>query len=237
MRKPKIALLALMIALPGALRAEDTGGQIQALLCHAGTETDTYLFHEDAQGRISLLGEDAATVVPGASSLTILIKDRVLQFNGNRLQSLVNGALDTRSCIDITEDMVELAEFLETAAPATVVAGSIVPDFTPGAILTWGETEAIRMGVNRCWNIDPGSVVGITDITVVFKLDRRGRVGEMWMAGLEPVTDAERVAYEAARRAILRCQGEGYPVPGDRLEEWTEIYMRFSGQDGLTIEK
>ena len=38
---------------------------------------------------------------------------------------------------------------------------------------------------------------------------------------------AERV-YETARRAILRCGAEGYPLPVEKYEQWREIEMTFN---------
>ncbi len=34
-------------------------------------------------------------------------------------------------------------------------------------------------------------------------------------------------AYEAARRAILRCQGEGFPLPAEKYEQWRMQELTF----------
>ncbi|QDY69530.1 hypothetical protein FPZ52_07785 [Qingshengfaniella alkalisoli] len=39
---------------------------------------------------------------------------------------------------------------------------------------------------------------------------------------------AAQQAYETARRAILRCSGNGYPLPADKYEQWREIEMTFN---------
>ena len=39
---------------------------------------------------------------------------------------------------------------------------------------------------------------------------------------------AAKQAYEAARRAILRCQGEGFPLPPEKYEQWRVVEMTFN---------
>ena len=39
---------------------------------------------------------------------------------------------------------------------------------------------------------------------------------------------AQRTAFQAARRAILRCQRDGYPLPAEKYDHWKEIEMTFN---------
>ena len=38
---------------------------------------------------------------------------------------------------------------------------------------------------------------------------------------------AQQAAFQAARRAILRCQSDGYPLPADKYDQWREVEMTF----------
>ncbi|MFN7053086.1 MAG: cell envelope biogenesis protein TolA, partial [Gemmobacter sp.] len=37
-------------------------------------------------------------------------------------------------------------------------------------------------------------------------------------------------AYEAARRAILRCGSQGFPLPAEKFETWKEMELVFDAQ-------
>jgi hypothetical protein len=39
--------------------------------------------------------------------------------------------------------------------------------------------------------------------------------------------DAIEIAFQAARRAILRCQSGGYKLPADKYDEWKEVEITF----------
>jgi hypothetical protein len=39
---------------------------------------------------------------------------------------------------------------------------------------------------------------------------------------------AAKQAYEAARRAIIRCGSKGYNLPSDKYSQWQEIEMTFN---------
>ena len=45
----------------------------------------------------------------------------------------------------------------------------------------------------------------------------------------EPEADGPRQqAFEAARRAIMRCAGAGYKLPADKYNEWDDVEMTFT---------
>ncbi|MFN3146875.1 MAG: hypothetical protein ACE368_17275 [Paracoccaceae bacterium] len=39
---------------------------------------------------------------------------------------------------------------------------------------------------------------------------------------------AARQAFEAARRAVIRCGARGYDLPADKYEQWRDIEMTFN---------
>ena len=85
------------------------------------------------------------------------------------------------------------------------------------------------MAVNRCWNVDPGSQAARVTMTVGFSLDQGGRVsGDVRQVAASGGDDAAtRIAFDAARRAILRCQGDGFPLPAEKYSEWREVEITF----------
>lgn len=113
-----------------------------------------------------------------------------------------------------------LAEALTAPAPA-------VPQGRP---MTGSEQDAFRIAVNRCWNVDPGSVAARVTMTVGFSLTQDGRVdgAVRQVAATGGDASAVRTAFEAARRAILRCQSQnGYDLPSEKYGQWKDVEITF----------
>jgi hypothetical protein len=54
-------------------------------------------------------------------------------------------------------------------------------------------------------------------------------VASIRMIGFEGGTEASaRQAYEAARRAIIRCGAKGFQLPPEKYEQWRNIEMEFN---------
>lgn len=125
---------------------------------------------------------------------------------------------------------------VQAALAAALAGGSdtpAAPAANPGPPMTGSERDAFRVAINKCWNVDAGSLASRVVVTVGFSLDRDGKVtGDVRLISSEggdgPVAD---VAFEAARRAILRCQNRdgrnGYELPPDKFEEWSEVQATF----------
>jgi hypothetical protein len=48
------------------------------------------------------------------------------------------------------------------------------------------------------------------------------------MIGFEGGSEASaRLAYEAGRRAIIRCGQNGYPLPAEKYDQWKEVEITF----------
>ncbi|MDH3263430.1 MAG: cell envelope biogenesis protein TolA, partial [Paracoccaceae bacterium] len=103
-----------------------------------------------------------------------------------------------------------------------------------GPPLTSGERDAFRIAVQGCWVVDPGSEASRISVTLAFELDQAGKV----VSGPEMISDsggseaAVRTAFEAARRAILRCQRGGFALPAEKYEQWREVEMTFDASGG-----
>lgn len=76
----------------------------------------------------------------------------------------------------------------------------------------------------NCWVLDAGSPAARVSVTVGFDVDSSGRVsssGVRLLSAEGGTGTAVETAFQAARRAVLRCQGEGYLPPNGIAEEQT----------------
>ncbi len=114
------------------------------------------------------------------------------------------------------------------AALAAAGAGE-APAVQAGPPMTGSERDSFRVSVNRCWNVDPGSVAARVTVEVGFSLDRSGRVegNEVRLISSDGDQSATNTAFEAARRAILRCQSGGYQLPADKYDQWKDVVITF----------
>ncbi len=102
------------------------------------------------------------------------------------------------------------------------------PAVAAGPPMTGSERDSFRVAVNRCWNVDPGSVAARVTVEVGFNLNPDGTVqGEPRMISSDGDQSATQTAFEAARRAILRCQSGGYQLPADKYDQWKEVVITF----------
>ncbi len=101
-----------------------------------------------------------------------------------------------------------------------------------GPPLTSGEKDAMRLAVSRCWNVGSLSTDALNTVVVVgFSLNRDGTVvgGSLRLLDSTGGTaGAEKQAYDAARRAILRCGARGYELPADKYAQWQDIEITFN---------
>ncbi|MDV4145756.1 energy transducer TonB [Shimia sp. FJ5] len=122
----------------------------------------------------------------------------------------------------------------DAIAAALAEAGTQEQAETPaapsGPPLTRGEKDALRISVQNCWVVDVGSQAANVTVTVAMNMTREGKVdGAISLLRAEGGDDqATKVAFEAARRAILRCQKGGYKLPIDKYEHWREIEITFN---------
>jgi hypothetical protein len=100
-----------------------------------------------------------------------------------------------------------------------------------GPPLTAAEQDALRLAVQACWVVDVGSEAAAVTVTVAMRMQEDGRVvpDSLRMIDNSPGSEsAVSTAYAAARRAILRCQRDGYPLPPEKFAQWREIEMVFN---------
>ncbi|WP_037310749.1 energy transducer TonB [Ruegeria halocynthiae] len=105
-------------------------------------------------------------------------------------------------------------------------------DEPSGPPLTIGEKNAMRLAVSQCWNVGALSTDALNTIVVVgFSLTRDGKVegGSLKLLDSSGGTPGSvDQAYQAARRAVLRCGAKGYQLPADKYEQWQDIEITFN---------
>jgi len=104
-----------------------------------------------------------------------------------------------------------------------------------GPPLTGGEKDAFLVDVRRCWNVGALSTDALESKVVVrFELSREGKPDKasIKMTGFEGGSQAgAKQAYEAARRAIIRCGASGYNLPIDKYEQWKIVNITFNPEN------
>ena len=118
-----------------------------------------------------------------------------------------------------------VAEAARQTAPETTAP---VPTGPP---LNFSEKDAFRIAVSSCWNVDVGSKSANVTVVIGFSLDQSGKVvsGSLKMVDAQGGDDGSiRAAFDAGRRAILRCQKNGYALPRDKYAHWRDVEVTFN---------
>ncbi len=106
------------------------------------------------------------------------------------------------------------------------------PAAPTGPPLTGRERDGLRVAVSRCWSLGALSSEAMqVTITVGVQMTREGKPvsGSIKLIDSTGGTQAAATkAYEAARRAILRCGATGYDLPAEKFERWRNIEMKFN---------
>ena len=139
-------------------------------------------------------------------------------------QAAISDALD-----DALQDAAAPAPEPEPQPEAQPDATASAPTGPP---LTSGEKDALRVAVQQCWNVGALSSAALrVTVTVGVSMLADGRpdtASIRQVAAEGGSSDAVRQAYEAARRAIIRCGARGYDLPADKFDQWREIEMVFN---------
>lgn len=122
------------------------------------------------------------------------------------------------------------AEDINAALESLV--GEAQSDVPSGPPLTAGEKDGLRLAVSKCWNVGSLSSEALR-ITVVVgvSLSSEGVPDQGSIRLLSSdggSTAAANQAFQAARRAILRCGARGFDLPTDKYAQWRDIEMTFN---------
>jgi hypothetical protein len=95
--------------------------------------------------------------------------------------------------------------------------------------MTSGEMDGLRIAVQKCWNVGALSTDALrVTVNVLVSMNQDGTPGAIRMGSFTGGTEAAAtVAFEAARRAIIRCGASGFPLPAEKYGQWQEIEMTF----------
>ena len=92
--------------------------------------------------------------------------------------------------------------------------------------------NALRVAVSQCWNVGSLSTDALnTTVVVGFDMQPSGIPVTSSITFLDSsggTAAAAQQAYEAARRAIVRCGAKGFDLPSDKYDQWKEIEMTFN---------
>ncbi len=128
-----------------------------------------------------------------------------------------------------TNDAV--ADALRNDQPAPAPAPAPVPSGPP---LTGGEKEAFVLAVSSCWNVGSLSTEALgTTVIVAFDMQQTGQpvTNSIRMVSFSGGSEGgARQAFEAARRAIIRCGARGFDLPAEKYDQWREIEATFNPQ-------
>lgn len=121
----------------------------------------------------------------------------------------------------------------DTAVQAALEAAlsSATNDVPTGPPMSSGEKDALRLAVQGCWSVDPGARWARTTVTVAMNMTQDGKVvaSSLRMIASEGGdASTANAAFGAARRAILLCQRDGFPLPPEKYGQWREIEMTFN---------
>ena len=124
-----------------------------------------------------------------------------------------------------------VAEANEESAAATETAAAD-PAVPQGPPLTGGEKDALRVSVQKCWNVGSLSSDALnTTVVVAVAMTREGKPDTASIKMLSfsgGSRGAAGQAFEAARRAIIRCGAKGYNLPIEKYGQWQNIEMTFN---------
>lgn len=100
-----------------------------------------------------------------------------------------------------------------------------------GPPLTQREKDNLRISVGRCWNKTSLSREALeVTVTISFNMSEAGvpESNSIKMVGFSGGTsNATKIAYDTARRAVLVCGRRGFDLPEEKYAQWKTIEMVF----------
>ncbi|MFD0860196.1 energy transducer TonB [Roseovarius aquimarinus] len=121
------------------------------------------------------------------------------------------------------------------AALGGATSADAAPGINAGPPLTAGEKDGLRIAVQNCWNTGSLSSDALrTTVTVAFEMSQDARPIESSLRMLDSsggTAGSAQQAYEAARRAILRCGARGFPLPADKFASWQNVELVFNPEN------
>ena len=107
------------------------------------------------------------------------------------------------------------------------------------APLTKQEIKKFVRAIEKCWVVDVGSPAAGVTVVLGMQMTPNGKVkpGSLRLISSTGGTvAAAKIAFQAARRAILRCQKGGYNLPEEKFAYWKEFEMAFNPRQSSGLE-
>jgi hypothetical protein len=145
------------------------------------------------------------------------------------VQEPVAEAAAEEPAVDAEAEAIAAALAEATAADNGVEeGGNTAPQGPP---MTSGEKDGLRVAIQKCWNVGALSSEAMrmtVSVSVAMSRDGRPDVASIQMVDFNGGSEAAaKQAYEAARRAIVRCGNDGFQLPEEKYEEWKELQINF----------
>tara|TARA_B110000467_G_C18224659_1_gene425101 strand:- start:415 stop:798 length:384 start_codon:yes stop_codon:yes gene_type:complete len=102
---------------------------------------------------------------------------------------------------------------------------------TKKASLSSEELLKFRNKIKSCWIVPPlGST--ISSISIELFMKKNGQVDEIKLLSEKKDNNAQTsIAFASVKRAILKCEGNGYNLPKEFYEQWKNIKIVFLLRD------
>jgi len=100
-----------------------------------------------------------------------------------------------------------------------------------GPPLTGREKDALRLAMQKCWNVNPSAESARITVVVSVSMSPDGKPRPRTIkmkSATQGSKSAQQSAFNAARRAILRCGVKGYKLPVEKYESWRNIEITFN---------
>jgi hypothetical protein len=186
---------------------------------------------------------------------TVDVQKAAFEYCGSMLSSSLKSAMQFRIAEPVaTSDqgkVLQIQEQLAIALAGQVTAEAKREELQAQNLSLIAQVAALRLQITslqdlldekgskspvssaaKCWVFEVGSPAAQVSVTVGFELDSSGRVfaSSVRLLASEGGTGAAvDTALQQARRAILRCQGEGYLPPNGVTEDQT-VELQFDAE-------
>jgi len=157
------------------------------------------------------------------------------------LKSVLVFGIWTQSVTPVFADQARVVEALQQALDAIGEAIEVLKEerreeadrpTKNERVLNATEADALRLGIQQCWNIGVLSKEAQqVTATVGFSLTPEARLerGSIRLISASGGSDtAVQQAFDAARRAIIRCEGDGYGLPPEKFDAWRDVTITFN---------
>jgi hypothetical protein len=169
---------------------------------------------------------------PGSSDPQTVQVSAFSALTGAALNLKLQGAFDNQEVETAAGSATDNPDVTNAAPAATIDADSPQNAEDAAGILFAGAGKAaLANKIQSCWNVGSLSAEALqVSITVSVNLAKNGRpeADSIKMASHNGTNDAAaEQAFEAARRAIIRCGADGFELLSDEYEEWQTIMLEF----------